>query len=52
MHKSAEKRSNILIGKSEKKRACGWHKHTWEGNIKMDVKGRGYLTQLDQDEIQ
>jgi hypothetical protein len=31
---------NILVGKSERKRPLGRHRHRWEDNIRMDVRER------------
>jgi hypothetical protein len=32
---------NILVGKSEGKRQLGRPRHSWEDNIRMDLRERG-----------
>jgi len=32
----------VLVGKSEAKKPLGSHRHRWEDNIKMVLKGRGW----------
>jgi hypothetical protein len=34
--------NRVFVGKREGKRPLGRPRHTWEGNIKMDVRATGW----------